>query len=205
MRHKRAFDLGRAHPVAGDVDHVIDAAGDPVVAILVPAAAVAGEVIALVVREIGADEPLRIAPERPHLARPAVLHAQDTLGRGLVDFLTRLRVEQHRLHAEEGGRCRAGLELRRAGQRRDQVAAGLRLPPRVDDGATALADDLVVPVPGFRVDRFPDRAQQLQAGEIVFRHELVGLAHQQADRRGRGVELVDGVLFADLPEPARIG
>jgi hypothetical protein len=39
--------------VAGDVDHVIDAAGDPVVAVLVAAAAVAGEVLALVGGEIG--------------------------------------------------------------------------------------------------------------------------------------------------------
>jgi hypothetical protein len=33
-----AFDLGRAHAVAGHVDHVVDAAGDPVVAVLVAAA-----------------------------------------------------------------------------------------------------------------------------------------------------------------------
>ena len=32
---QRALDLGRAHAVAGDVDHVVDAAGDPVVAVLV--------------------------------------------------------------------------------------------------------------------------------------------------------------------------
>jgi hypothetical protein len=51
MRHQRAFDLGRAHAVARDVDHVIDAAGDPVIAVLVPAAAVAGEVVALVVEK----------------------------------------------------------------------------------------------------------------------------------------------------------
>ena len=41
---QRRFDLGRAHAVAGDVDDVVDAAGDPVVAVLVAAAAVAGEV-----------------------------------------------------------------------------------------------------------------------------------------------------------------
>src|SRR5262249_38738351 len=41
-----ALDLGGAEAVAGDVDHVVDAAGDPVVAVLVAAAAVAGEVLA---------------------------------------------------------------------------------------------------------------------------------------------------------------
>ena len=43
-----ALDLGRAQAVAGDVEHVVDAAGDPVVAVLVAAAAVAGEVEARV-------------------------------------------------------------------------------------------------------------------------------------------------------------
>ncbi len=46
MGDQRAFDLGRAHAVARDVDHVIDAAGDPVVAVRIAAAAVAGEVVA---------------------------------------------------------------------------------------------------------------------------------------------------------------
>jgi hypothetical protein len=41
---QRAFDLGGADAVAGDVDHVVDPAGDPVIAVLVAAAAVAGEV-----------------------------------------------------------------------------------------------------------------------------------------------------------------
>ena len=44
MRDERAFDLRRAEPVARHVDHVVDAAGDPVVAVRVAAAAVAGEV-----------------------------------------------------------------------------------------------------------------------------------------------------------------
>ena len=43
---QRAFDLGGAEPVAGDVEHVVDPAGDPVIAVLVAAAAVAGEIFA---------------------------------------------------------------------------------------------------------------------------------------------------------------
>ena len=41
-----AFDFGGADAMAGDVDHVVDAAGDPVVAVGIAAAAVAGEVLA---------------------------------------------------------------------------------------------------------------------------------------------------------------
>ena len=45
---QRAFDLGGAEPVAGDVEHVVDPAGDPVIAVLVAAAAVAGEIFAAI-------------------------------------------------------------------------------------------------------------------------------------------------------------
>jgi hypothetical protein len=38
MRDQRAFHFGGADAVAGHVDHVVDAAGDPVVAVLVAAA-----------------------------------------------------------------------------------------------------------------------------------------------------------------------
>jgi hypothetical protein len=46
---------------------------------------------------------------------------------------------------EEGQRGAAGLLLPRVGQRRDHVSARLRLPPGVDDGAAAVAHDVVVP------------------------------------------------------------
>ena len=32
VEHQGGFDLGGAHAVTGDVDHVVDATGDPVVA-----------------------------------------------------------------------------------------------------------------------------------------------------------------------------
>src|SRR5690606_7934368 len=61
VRDEGAFDLGGAHAVAGDIDHVIHAAGDPVVAVLVAPAAVAGEVHAGVVAEISLLEALVLA------------------------------------------------------------------------------------------------------------------------------------------------
>ena len=70
MRDQRAFDFGGADAVAGDVDDVVDAAGDPVIAVLVAAAAVAGEIEARIGREIGLEEAAMIAPDRAHLAGP---------------------------------------------------------------------------------------------------------------------------------------
>ena len=46
VRDQRGLDLHRAKAVAGDVEHVVDAADDAEIAILIGARAVAGEVAA---------------------------------------------------------------------------------------------------------------------------------------------------------------
>ena len=99
----------------------------------------------------------------------------------------------------------AGLGGVCTGQGGHQMAAGFGLPPGVDDRAAALADDVVVPVPGFGVDRFAHGAQQCAGCTDRTFRQTRALAHQRADRGGRGVELVDLVLFADLPEAAGVG
>ncbi len=91
-----------------------------------------------------------------------------------------------------------------AWQRCHQMAAGLGLPPGVDDRAAALANHIIVPGPGLGVDRLTHGAQHLEIGEVVFLNKFGALAHQGPDRGWRGVELVDLVFFAHGPEPARI-
>src|SRR3546814_16951950 len=53
-----------------NVDHVIDATGDPVIAIGIPPRAIAGEILAFVAAEIGLEKPRMVAPDGPHLAWP---------------------------------------------------------------------------------------------------------------------------------------
>ena len=161
LRDQRALDLGGADAVAGDVDHVVDAAGDPVVAVLVAAAAVAGEVLAGIGREVGLDEALVVAVDGAHLARPGIDRGRDCRWPRPRSSLPSAST-MTRLHAEERLGRRAGLQLGGAGQRRDQDAAGLGLPPGVDDRAAAVADHVVVPVPGLGIDRLADRAEQAQ-------------------------------------------
>ena len=81
VRDEGGLHLGRAHAVAGDVDHVVDPAGDPVVAVGVAPAAVAGEVGALVLAEVGLGEAGVVAPDGAHLAGPAVADREDALRR----------------------------------------------------------------------------------------------------------------------------
>jgi hypothetical protein len=46
MCYKCAFDFGSAHAVARNVEHIIDPAGDPIIAIRITSAAITLEVIA---------------------------------------------------------------------------------------------------------------------------------------------------------------
>ena len=59
VRGDDLFHLARGEPVAGDVDHVVHAAHDVDVAVLVDVPAVAREVVAGEGLEIGFEEPLR--------------------------------------------------------------------------------------------------------------------------------------------------
>ena len=83
MGDQRALDLGGAEPVAGDVDHVVDPAGDPVIAVLVAPAAVAGEVLAGIGREVGLHEALVVAVDGAHLPGPGIGDAQIAVGGAL--------------------------------------------------------------------------------------------------------------------------
>mmetsp|Transcript_42227 Transcript_42227/g.83136 ORF Transcript_42227/g.83136 Transcript_42227/m.83136 type:complete len:332 (+) Transcript_42227:853-1848(+) len=85
------------------------------------------------------------------------------------------------------------------------MCARLGLPPRVHDGALAVAHHFKVPPPRLRVDGLPHRPQQLQALPARRVHELVAGPHKGADR-GRGrVQVRHLVLVHDFPEPARGG
>ena len=56
--------------------------------------------------------------------------------------------------AGQGLARRTGLELGGVGHGADHGSAGFGLPPGVHNGQFARADVLVVPLPGFGVDRF---------------------------------------------------
>ncbi len=189
--------------MTGDVDDVIDTAGDPVVTVLVAARAIAGEILAGEGGEIGLDEALVIAVDGPHHARPRLGDAEIAFGRALAQ--PAFAIDDDRLDAEERPGRRTRLQGRCAGQRRYQDAAGFRLPPGVDDRRALVADDIIVPKPCFRIDRLADRAEEAQRFAARSLDVAVALAHQRADRRRGRVEDVDFVLVDDLPEARRVG
>src|SRR5262245_63337569 len=151
MCDERAFDLGVTEPVARDIDDIVDATGDPVIAFIVAAATIACKILAGIGLEVCIDEPLMVAVHRAHLSRPRVGNTKIAACGALLHFT--LGVHDRRLHAKERFRRRAWLESDCAGQWRDEDSAGLGLPPRIDDRATTFSDNAVVPLPCLRVDR----------------------------------------------------
>ena len=99
MGDQRALHLGRAQAMAADVQHVVDPAGDPVVAVLVAARAVAGEVQALERGEVGLHEAVMVAVDGAHHAGPGIEHHEIALARALEQ--PALAIHDPRLHAEE--------------------------------------------------------------------------------------------------------
>ena len=85
------------------------------------------------------------------------------------------------------------------------MRAGLGLPPGVHNRAAFLADDFVIPHPGFGVDRLADGAEQAQGTEIVFGGPLRAPFHEGADGGRGGVEDGDAVFGDDAPEAVRLG
>ena len=106
MAHERALHFRRADAMAGDVHHVVHAAEQPVIAVGIHAAAVAGEIHVLERGKIGVDETVMVAPRRAHDARPRLLDAE--LAAFVRLAFAAVVAQHHRLDAEErrGWRCR---------------------------------------------------------------------------------------------------
>ncbi len=203
VEHQGGLDFGGAQAVPGDVQHIVDAAGDPVIAVLVAARTVAGKVIARVLLEVGRREAGVVAVDGAHDGRPGTGDDQCALSRALDQGAVG-NIYQGRHDTEERSGGGAGLEHGGTGQRRDQVAAGLRLPPGVDDGAALIADGPVVPLPCLGVDGLAHGAEDTQGLAGGPMDGLVAGPHQGADGGGRGIEDGDLVLVHDLPEAGDI-
>ena len=198
MRDERALDFGGAEAVAGDVEHVVDAADDPEVAVLVAARAVTGEIHALELAPVRLLVARLVAPDATQHRGPRL--ADDEFAALIGSEFLAVVVHDCGVHAEKWERRGAGLCRRGTWDRRDHVAAGFRLPPRVHDRAATAADGAVIPHPRLGIDDLADRAEQAQRTQIMLRHPLVAPFHECANRRGCRVENGDAVVLDDAPE-----
>src|SRR5215510_5447686 len=173
----RGFDLLGAQPVPGHVDHVVHAAEDPVVPVRRPYRAITGEVgpvvpvlaarVLVVLGVVDLDEPLGLAPDRLHDARPGVADA-DVPGLA-VGYLIPVLVVDGWVDADHRRAAAARLHRLQGRQRAAEEAAGLGLPPGVHDARLALADVLVVPAPDLGLDRLAHRGHVLEVVVVLGR------------------------------------
>src|SRR5579859_1721472 len=203
-----------AEAVAGDVDDVIDAAENAVVAVGGKNSAVGGVVrpiapifamrILVVLFVVLIDEALRAAPDSLHDAGPGIANA-DISGRVQTrrNFLS-FFIPNNRINAEGGRSSTAGLHgvERRFGAAEE--AAGFGLPPGVDDDRLAFADDLVIPAPDVRFDGLAHGSHVLEVVVVFFWLVAAGFA-QHANGGGRSVKDVDVEALCDAPGTTGVG
>src|SRR5690348_4511253 len=132
MADQRAFHLDRRDAMAGDVHHVVDAAEEPEIAVLVDARSVTDEVRVLPAVPVSLLVPLRVAKNAAQHCRPGL--ADDEVATTAGGHLLALVVEDCGVDGGEGLRRASGLQGGDAWQGRDEDHARLGLPPRVDDG-----------------------------------------------------------------------
>ena len=200
MLDERALHLERAHKVARGVDHVVGAAHEPEIAVLVHSRAVAGDVPALAEARV---VHLGVVPVRVEHRGPAGAHHEVAVhaGRHGVEVL----VHDAHLHAGNGPAHRSGanFHLRVVG---DQNRAGLRLPPVVVERH---ADGLLAPDNGLGVERLADATGVPESGQVVAARQLLPRPHQHPyGRRGgvphRHLVLLDHLVPCAGPEAALV-
>src|SRR5208337_3639908 len=203
-----------AEAVAGDIDDVVHAAENSVVAVgrkdggvggvVGPIAPILALRILVVFLVVLTDEAMRVAPDGLHNARPGITDAD--VARGMVsggDFLT-FFVPDDGIDAKAGRTCAAGLHGVECGLGGTEKPAGFRLPPGVHDDGFAFAHHFVIPAPDFRLNGLADGGHVLEA-VVVFLGLLGARFAKHANGGGRGVEDVHIEAFCNAPGTTGIG
>ena len=112
-------------------------------------------------------------------------------------------VKNDGINSHEGYSRRTWLRLDRTREWCDDNAPCLGLPVRVNDCTLTPSDGLVVPVPGLGIDRLADRTDDPQRAQVVGFYVLRAVTTQEANRRGRRIELRQLALLDHFPIPRR--
>ena len=200
MAGQHFLQLTGGKPVAGHVDHIVDATHDIDVAVRVPMAAIPGEVEAGVAGPIGIDIALMVAPNGGEGARRQRLLEDDgALFAGAKLAAVLVQDAQVVTRGRQGWGAGTGLHQLHPGEVGADGPAGLRLPPMVDDGN---AQVLPQPMVGGRVQPLPGNELMAQGGKVVVQLKHTGrvLLLDGAEGGGRGEEAVDPVVLNHPPE-----
>src|SRR5215467_6248279 len=189
--------------MAGYIEHIVDAAHDPEIAVFIFARAITSEVGAGDLRPILLHIAVRIAIDRTQHAGPGLPNDEESAR----PFWDRLTVHRDDLGDDSEERTGSGTWFgrNRTRNRRDHDGSGFGLPPSVDDRAPVVTNDLPVPHPGFRIDRFTDRPEEAQAIHFVLFRPFISPLDESADRCGSGVKHVHMMTVDNRPETVGLG
>ncbi|SRR5258706_8094593 len=142
---------------------------------------------------------LVIPPDGPSNRWPRALDGEHAVYTVALELLATVGIKDCRLDTKEwhSGGTRLGRDSTWEGSDDDRPSLGL--PVRIDNRALILADMLTVPLPGFWVDRFANRAEDTERGEIVPLNVLRAETTEQANRGRRAIEVGELVLGDSLP------
>ena len=204
MADDGTFYFGWAQTVTTYLDYIINAPDYPVIAIFVLAGWITGEVPFLfaVFFPIFLHIAIGISQYIAGHSRPGRFQYQIPFFPGFYFFAFVVNNGDFEAKKRFGGRT--GFQ----GHGRNWsngVPAGFRLPPGIHNGATAFADDFIIPFPGFGVYRFTYRTKQSQWTQVVPVGPGWTETHQSTNGSRRGVEYVNAIFFNHLPPAIWIG
>ena len=173
------------------VNDVVDASGHPYVSILVPTSPVTGKVEAGIRLEIGGLVTLVVTETGASHTRPGLGDRKNAFHVVALNNLPSLGVED--LDVDSVGSSAAASSLGFLDSRKVQsdVSPSLCLPVGVDHSGFAVSYNVVVPVPGSRINGFANASKNTEGRQVVLLGGLVSEPHERADGGRGSVKYVD--------------
>src|SRR5882724_12879936 len=183
--------------MARNIDYVVHASKDSEVAIRGLDRPITGKVgpvtpvfafgILVVLLVILRHKAVAITVDRLEDSRPGISNTNIPGFAGTAFYFFAFFIKDHRIDPRQCWSSAARLHRIDGRFGAAKETASLRLPPRVDDDRFAFADDLVIPLPYFRLNRFAHGRHVLEV-VVVFRRLVRPGFAQHADRCRRGME-----------------
>ena len=160
---------------------------------------IACKVLVLVRRKIGLLASLVVSIGGSDHGRPGEIDAKVAL-HGVAEKFFAFCIDNAELDAGQRQGSVSWFGGRDARKWGDHNAACFGLPPGINNRAFALADVVVVPMPGFLVDGFADGAENFEGAKIMSFNGLGAKGLKGSNGCWGGIKYVDFVLFNNLPE-----
>ena len=146
--------------MSGDIEHVVSAANDPKISIAIAACAVSGEIPPFEFAPVLFLIAFLVAVDRAQHRWPWL--SDDQFPAYICAHFFSTFVYHGGIDPKKRQGCASGFGRNCAWQWRDHDGACLRLPPSINDRTAPAPNRLLIPHPGFGIDRFAHRTKKAQ-------------------------------------------